>query len=307
MIPGYEIIDLIYTGARTAVYRAIDLTNNRSVAIKVLTATAPTFSQLWQFRQQYEISRQLHHPQIIEIYRIEPYQNGYALVMEDFQGISLQQWLDKSPLALEPKLKIAIDLILALQALGQHRIIHKDIKPANILINPDTHQVKLIDFGISSRLPEESLEVVNVNTLEGSLAYIAPEQTGRMNRGIDYRCDFYSLGVTLFELFTGQLPFWATDSLGWVHCHLAQIATPAHRVDPQVPLAISQIIAKLMAKNADNRYQSTLGIKYDLDECLHQLQQTGAIAEFAIAQRDPDSRTALRTRSRSPNLARYLR
>lgn len=168
----------------------------------------------------------------------------------------------------------------------QHRVIHKDIKPANILIHPESKEIKLIDFSIASVLPKETQEIQNHNNLEGTLAYLAPEQTGRMNRGIDYRSDFYALGVTLYQLLTGCLPFFAHDPLELVHCHIAKIATPVHLVKTEVPEMVGAIVAKLMAKNAEDRYQSALGLKYDLDECLSQWKQTGSIAEFELGQRD---------------------
>jgi predicted ATPase len=293
MMPRYTILNRIYSSSNTNVYRAIEEATNRPVIIKQLVDSHPTFEQLWQFRHQYTIARHLQHPQILEIYRLESDRNGYALVMEDFGGISLREWIDLATSSLESKLQIAIDLTLALQELGRNRIIHKDIKPANILINPVTKQVKIIDFGISSLLPKETLEILNPNVLEGTLAYIAPEQTGRMNRGIDYRSDFYSLGVTLFELFTGELPFHAEDAIGWVYCHLAQMATPADRINPDLPVAIAQIIAKLMAKNAEDRYQTAFGIKFDLTECLRQWQVTGSIIELTIGQRDLSDRFSI--------------
>ncbi|MHC5720789.1 MAG: serine/threonine protein kinase, partial [Nostoc sp.] len=118
------------------------------------------------------------------------------------------------------------------------------IKPANILINPETKQVKLIDFSIASLLPRETQEIQNANCLEGTLAYLSPEQTGRMNRGIDYRSDFYSLGVTFYELLTGQLPFIFDDPMELVHCHLAKTPIAVHQINSKIPLVLSEIISK---------------------------------------------------------------
>ncbi len=286
MIPGHKILHQIHSGSKTQVYRAIDEMNDRPVIIKVINDTAPICDPILQFQDRYAIANQLHHPQIIETYSLEPFQNSYALIMEDYGGMSLSEWLCLSFPSVESKLQIAIDLTFALQELARQQIIHKNINPTNILIHPVTQQVKIIDFGIASRLPSETLEIRNPNVLEGTLAYIAPEQTGRINRGIDYRCDFYSLGVTLYELFTEQLPFQAEDAIGWVYCHLTQIAVPAHVVNPKLPIVVSKIIAKLMAKNPEDRYQNAIGIKYDLDECLQQLQAKGSVAEWTIGQQD---------------------
>ncbi|WP_375496134.1 AAA family ATPase [uncultured Nostoc sp.] len=181
-------------------------------------------------------------------------------------------------------LEIAIALCNTLDVLYRERIIHKDIKPANILINPETKQVKLIDFSIASLLPRETQTLINPNVLEGTLAYISPEQTGRMNRGIDYRTDFYSLGVTFYELLTGVLPFQSNDPMELVHCHIAK--QPPSVIRDEIPQVLSDIVMKLMAKNAEDRYQSALGLKFDLENCLHQLQSTGIIKGFEIGKRD---------------------
>ncbi|WP_442944774.1 ATP-binding sensor histidine kinase [Nostoc sp.] len=173
-----------------------------------------------------------------------------------------------------------------LDILYRERIIHKDIKPANILINPETKQVKLIDFSIASLLPRETQTLINPNILEGTLAYISPEQTGRMNRGIDYRTDFYSLGVTFYELLTGELPFTSNDPMELVHSHIAKQPPNLRERGKEIPQVICDIVMKLMTKNAESRYQSVLGLKFDLENCLHQLQETGRIESFEIACRD---------------------
>jgi predicted ATPase/signal transduction histidine kinase len=283
----YQIIEIVYSGSRTLVYRGIRIHDQLSVIIKLLNNNYPTFSELVQFRNQYTIAKNLNSPLIVKTYSLEQYQNSYALVMEDFGGISLQEWRQKgkNTFSLIEFLQIAIDLCNILNILYHERIIHKDIKPSNILINPQTKEIKLIDFSISSLLPRETQTLINPNVLEGTLAYISPEQTGRMNRGIDYRTDFYSLGVTFYELLTGVLPFQSIDPMELVHSHIAKLPPllPNREKFPQV---ISDIVAKLMAKNAEDRYQSALGLKFDLENCLHQLQANGRIESFKIAVRD---------------------
>ncbi|MEG4199716.1 AAA family ATPase [Microcoleus sp. Pol12A5] len=291
-IPNYQILQTVYSGSRTLVYRAIRTSDRLPVVIKLLKNEYPTFSELVQFRNQYTIAKNLCQAGIIQTYSLEPSRNGYALVMEDFGGISLQEWAikGKNALSLREFLEIAIALCNTLDILYRERIIHKDIKPSNILINPETKQVKLIDFSIASLLPRETQTLINPNVLEGTLAYISPEQTGRMNRGIDYRSDFYSLGVTFYELLTGKLPFESNDPMELVHCHIAKAAPLVHENNPQLPSVVSEIVSKLMAKNAEDRYQSALGLKYDLKKCLHQLQKTEKIQSFKIAQRDRSDR-----------------
>ena len=185
---------------------------------------------------------------------------------------------------------VGLSLLEILENLHQKRIIHKDIKPANILINPETKEIFLIDFSIASLLPKETQELQNPNQLEGTLAYISPEQTGRMNRGIDYRSDFYSLGVTFYELLTGKLPFESNDAMELVHCHIAKIPTPPHQINPEIPKVISDIVMKLMAKNAEDRYQSARGIRHDLNLCWEQWQEDRFAETFDLGRRDLSDR-----------------
>ncbi|MGB3768706.1 MAG: serine/threonine-protein kinase, partial [Phormidesmis sp.] len=211
-IPGYTVTEEIYSGTKTAVYRAVDV-SQRSVAIKVLQEDYPGFNDIVQFRNQYTIAADLDISGVVRPYSLEPWGNSYILVMEDFGGISLQEYAQTHSLNIVEILAIALQLTEVLGELCQHCIVHKDIKPANVLIHPERKQVKLIDFSIASLLPKENQDIQNPSGLEGTLAYLAPEQTGRMNRGIDYRADFYALGVLLYELLTGVLPFVSTDPL----------------------------------------------------------------------------------------------
>ncbi len=302
-LSNYWITEQLYCDDKTVVYRAkqtgLKLNGNpRTIAIKLFSSTAPTYQDLVNFRHQYTIlqgrgsanAKNINLPGVVRVYSIEEFDCNYALVMEDFGGISLATYTNNCLLPIPDLLSIAIQITDTLHALGQQQIVHKDIKPANILINSTTKQVKLIDFSIASRLPIETQDILNPNQLEGTLAYISPEQTGRMNRGIDYRTDFYALGVTLYQLLTGKLPFEPKDPLELIYCHLAQIAVSADLVNPDVPVVVAQIVAKLMAKNAEDRYQSALGIKFDLEECLRQWQQLGAMTEWQIGQRDLSDR-----------------
>jgi len=293
-LAGYQETLPIYAGSRTLVYRAIQTTTEQSVIIKVLRNPYPNFHDLVRFRNQYIITRNLEHPTIVQPLTLERYQNGYALVMPDEGALSLLEYWQESGGNLCEFLSIALQLASALHYLSQNRIIHKDIKPSNILIHPENHQIQLIDFSISSSLPKEQQQLVNPNVLEGTLAYISPEQTGRMNRGIDYRTDFYSLGVTLYELLTGIMPFQSNDPVELLHCHIAKEPLAPHELlDTQgnpYPQAISQIILKLMAKNAEERYQSALGLKHDLEQCWQQWETTGEIIPFELGENDRSDR-----------------
>ncbi|MFB2770528.1 AAA family ATPase [Pelatocladus sp. BLCC-F211] len=297
--PGYCITEQIYLGSRTIVYRGIREQDQQPVIIKVMRNEYPSLNEIAQFRNQYIITKKLNFSGIVKTYSLENYHNGYAIVMEDFGGISLQHWLGKNSveistvvninnfeLPLTDFLEIGIQIASILDQLHRQRVIHKDIKPANILINPITKEIKIIDFSIASLLPREIQCLTNPNVLEGTLSYISPEQTGRMNRGIDYRTDFYSLGVTFFELLTGQLPFIAADSMELVYSHIAKEAPKANQINSKIPPILSEIISKLMAKNAEDRYQSALGLKYDLEICKQQRQETNKIDSFELATRD---------------------
>ncbi|MCW5315350.1 AAA family ATPase [Nostoc sp. KVJ3] len=286
IIPEYQVSKKLYDGCRTLVYRAFRETDSLPVVIKLLKNPYPSFSELVQFRNQYTIAKNLNYPGIIQTYSLQPYKNSYVLVMEDFGGISLKDYFANNNIAsLQEFLQISISLCDTLDILYRHRIIHKDIKPANILINPETKQVKLIDFSIASLLPRETQTLISPNVLEGTLAYISPEQTGRMNRGIDYRTDFYSLGVTFYELLTGKLPFESNDPMQLIHCHIAKKVSVLAD-SKEIPKVVSDIVIKLMAKNAEDRYQSAFGLKYDLENCLYQLKEAEKIEYFQIAQRD---------------------
>jgi predicted ATPase/signal transduction histidine kinase len=303
-LSGYRVTELLYESSKTLIYRGVRTSDLEPVVIKLLRIEHPSFNELLQFRNQYAIAKNFNFPGIIKTYSLENYCNSYALVMEDMGGISLQEWMKQwgkegmgsTVAGLRTFLEIAIQIVSTLEKLYRHRIIHKDIKPANILIHPTTGQVKLIDFSIASLLPKETQVLTNPNVLEGTLAYLSPEQTGRMNRGIDYRTDFYSLGVTFYELLTGQLPFITADPMELVHCHMAkQPASLGNRQQAignqeKIPQVLSDIVMKLMAKNAEDRYQSALGLKHDLETCRHQLQEIGKIEAFTIATRDVSDR-----------------
>ena len=289
-IDGYAIVEQLYIGSRTAVYRAMQTAQQRQVVIKVLRRDYPSFGELVQFRNQYTIAKNLPIPGIIEPLSLEPVGSSYALVMEDWGGVSLGTYIQQQSLNLIEVLTIALQIADVLHDLSQHGVVHKDIKPANILIHPESKQVKLIDFSIASLLPKETQEIQPPNILEGTLAYLAPEQTGRMNRGIDYRADFYALGVTLYKLLSGSLPFVSDDPLELMHCHIAKMPLPVNQVNPAVPASVAAIVAKLMAKNAEDRYQSALGLKHDLGQCLSQWRASGEIQAFELGTRDLSDR-----------------
>jgi len=285
---GYRIVQEIHSGVKSLVYRGYRERDQQPAIVKLLKSEYPTLEEVTRLRNEYKIAQPLDCPSITKVYSLENYRNSFALILEDFGGSSLDQLLTNQTFPLTEVLRIAIVLIDALDYLHRHSIIHKDIKPGNIIINSTTGEVKLTDFSISSRLQQENQSVSNPSELAGTLAYLSPEQTGRMNRSVDYRSDYYSLGMTLYQMLAGQLPFVTEDPMELIHCHLAKQPLPLCEIR-EVPQVISDIVMKLLAKTAEERYQSAAGLKFDLETCLNQLLATGTIAHFAIATRDKGS------------------
>jgi len=212
-----------------------------------------------------------------------------VLVLEDPGGEPLDQ-LVGTPMEMGQFLRIAIGLSAAVRQLHGRGFIHKDLKPANVMIEPSTGQVWLMGFGIASRLPRERQSAEPPEFIAGTLAYMAPEQTGRMNRSIDSRSDLYALGVTLYEMLTGTLPFTASDPMEWVHCHIAKQPLPPAERRKDVPRSVSGIIMKLLAKTAEERYQTAVGLESDLRRCLAEWECERRIGEFLLGEHDTPDR-----------------
>ncbi len=312
-ISGYNLQELIHQGTNTVIYRAISTAEKQLVILKILNTDCPTVEQSASFKHEYQITKHFDSQYIIKVYRVEIKRNFLLLVLEDMGGLSLKSWMNSlgnqpesaagvtenltatttHQLSITESLNTVIPLAKALVFMHQNQIIHKDIKPHNIIINPQTKQVKLADFSIASRLRKESTDLKNPDRLEGTLAYMSPEQTGRMNRSLDYRSDFYSLGVTFYELLTGQLPFTSSDPLEMVHCHIAKEPVSLEQLNPQIPPILTNIVAKLMAKNAEDRYQSATGLLADLERCQNQFLSTGTISNFIPGQLDAMSQLSI--------------
>ncbi len=284
-LANYQILSKIYESDNSVVSRGILNEDNQPVILKVLKENYPTPEELTRYRQEYEITRRFNLDGVINASSLFKHQNTLVMCLEDFGGESLKVWLAERQFTPEELLTLAIQTTEILAQIHRQNIIHKDINPSNIVWNSTTGQLKIIDFGIATQLSRETPTLKNPNVLEGTLAYLSPEQTGRMNRALDYRTDFYSLGVTFYELFTGQLPFETTDAMELVHCHLAKQPPPPIDVNPEIPRTISDIIIKLLAKTAEERYQSAHGIKWDLQECQARLAQSQH-APFTLAQQD---------------------
>ena len=289
-IAGYTPLEPIYQSDKTIVVRARRDADGQSVVIKTINSDFPDQLQLARARREYEITRSLADvPGVIRVYELAKHGNGLALIIEDINGVSLNRLHPFADYSLTQMLEIWIQLADILGAVHRRNIIHKDFKPQNVIINPATGELRLIDFSISSQLSREVSFINSPELLEGTLAYISPEQTGRMNRALDYRSDYYSLGVMFYEMLTGRLPYESVDQLELIHNHIARAPQPPHEVEGasrDVPPAISQIILKLMAKTAEDRYQSSSGLHADLNRCLEALRAGPTIPSFTPGQNE---------------------
>ena len=285
-LPGYSIEALVFDREPTRVFRARRLSDGLMVMLKSLRDEQEAREASACLKHEYEMARRLQVPSVIRVYGLERLQGRPVVVLEDFGGDSLDHVVQQRSLVLQEVLAIATQLVQGLGEIHAANIIHKDINPSNVVYNAETGMVKIIDFGISSYLTREQAAIASPQVIDASLPYVSPEQTGRMNRSVDYRSDFYSLGVTLFQLLTGQLPFTVSEPIEWFHCHIAKQPPSPHDVDPAIPEMVSGIIMKLMAKMAEDRYQSAAGIQADLQRCVEQLQQRGTIEPFVLGSED---------------------
>ncbi|MGA8164639.1 MAG: ATP-binding sensor histidine kinase [Waddliaceae bacterium] len=286
-IPNFTLTSTLRQTGNLCVFRGIRKGGEESVIIKAIVADHPPPLEIARLKHEYDITQALEGSYgVITSYELAPYGHQVALVMEDVKGIPLSHLIRSQTIDLATGLTIALKIAKSLQVIHLGHVIHKDVKPQNIIIQPETNEIKIIDFGLSTRLERERISVKAPEFIEGSLQYIPPEQTGRMNREITYRSDFYSLGVVLYEMFTGQLPFTSPNPLELIYFHIAKDPVPPHHINRNIPAAISSIILKLMAKNAEDRYKSASGLIFDLERCLQQLQEKGIIETFPLSQQD---------------------
>lgn len=286
-IPDYKINSLIYESALSLVYRGYRTEDYQPTILKILKLEYPTPEAIARYKLEYEICSRLNQIEgVVKAYSFTKYQRFRCIAFEDFGGESIRILKQSRSFNLIEILAIAAKVADILSEIHGLNVIHKDINPSNIVFNPRTSQVKIIDFGISNILSRENPTIHNPNMLEGTLAYMSPEQTGRMNRTLDNRSDLYSLGVTLYELICDRLPFESNDPLELVHCHIAKIPIAPCRLNSEIPQMVSDIVMKLLAKTAEDRYQSAQGLKADLNLCKRLLETNGEIANFALGAQD---------------------
>ena len=263
------------------------------VLLKEPVRERPTRSHFDQLHNEYTIAQQLTDVAGVRpVYAKEGTESQPVLIMEYIQGQSLAELIRTGSLDLAEKLRLAVDVTTVLSRIHEQQVMHKDMSSSNILVaskdQPGSQGgVYVIDFGIASVMQQDSVsQLTTDDTLVGTLAYISPEQTGRMNRQVDYRTDLYSLGVIFYELFTGRLPFESSDVLELIHDHIARQPKPPHEIEPAIPGPVSDIVLRLLAKNAEDRYQTAYGLEVDLESCLTQWQKKGWIESFELGGDD---------------------
>ena len=285
---GFHIQSLIYESSTTLVYRARRQADDCPVVLKRLKREASAPAQIARYKREHETLSELAIHGVVDVIALEMVNGTPMLVLEDFGATSLAELHREHRFRLDQVLVLAPQIASILGDIHDRGIVHCDINPANILLNQKTGVLKLADFGAAIRLTENPPD--RGNHLDGTLAYLSPEQSGRTDHLVDHRTDFYALGVTLYELLAGRLPFVTDDPLELMHSHLAREPTPVAEVAPGVPSAVSDIIAKLMAKRPDDRYQSARGCEYDLKECQSQLHFRVDIEPFPLGMNDRSSR-----------------
>jgi predicted ATPase/GAF domain-containing protein len=285
-ISGYETKQQLHASEQSLVFRATRNIDGRAVILKVLKDIRPSPARIKRFEREYRIVKELELPGVVAAYDLVHASNHWVFVQEDFGGESLAQHGLAGKVGLLELLSIATGVARHLAAIHRHAVIHKDVNPSNIVLDRSSGTIKLIDFGIATRLSRETAAFGHPDLVEGTPAYLSPEQTGRTSHPLDHRTDLYSLGCTLYALLTGRPPFESSDLIELIHCHLARRPEPVSTLRRDVPSALEAIIDKLLAKNASDRYQSAEGVEADLVRCLEEWQAAGSIASFEPGARD---------------------
>jgi serine/threonine protein kinase len=273
-------------------WRLDDGGKQRAVLLVAPAAEHPSRSSLDRLTHEYELRDELDATWAVRPLELVREANRTMLVLDDAGGEPLEMLLGV-PMNMGRFLRFGIAMSSALGKLHQRELVHKDIKPANILLNEATDEVRLTGFGIASRLARERQSPYPPEMIAGTLAYMAPEQTGRMNRSIDSRSDLYALGVTFYQMLTGALPFGADEPIEWVHCHVARRPVPPAERLNEIPGAVSAIVMKLLAKRAEDRYQTAAGLESDLRSCQAKWEARRLIDDFPLGEHDTSDRLVI--------------
>ena len=287
-LEGY-VLETLRVGSECILYRGRQAGNAGSILVLAPAATSQSPANLARITHEYELASRLDPEWAVQPIALARRDGHAVLVLDDPGGEPLDRFLGK-PLEISEFLRIAISLADALRRVHDQGLIHRDINPAHILFGRSRGRVWLTGFGIASSLPRERQDPRPPEEMAGTLAYVAPEQTGRMNRSIDSRSDLYAMGATFYEMLTGVQPFRASDPMEWIHCHIARVpVAPCERVR-SVPTQLSAIVMRLLAKTAEDRYQTAAGVLADLRRCLTEWQSNGRIDTFPLGARDVSDR-----------------
>ncbi len=284
-IPGYSLQEVLLKSSRTRLWRGRRQSDGLLVLIKG-PSTQQSAQELAEIRHEHEITQALKIDGVLKSEELAQCENGWALILENTEGLPLRKLMDAAPLDLLDSPKVAVSLAGTLEEVHRQGILHKMINPLNIFADPASGTVKLSGFGLATRLLRENPNTLSPQLSGETLPYIAPEQTGRMNRPLDYRSDFYSLGATLYELFSGRLPFGSREAMEIIHAHIARQPVPLDKITPHLPKTLSHMVMKLMAKRAEARYQRHSGLAADLLACVDQLENRGNLSDFPLAHQD---------------------
>jgi predicted ATPase/class 3 adenylate cyclase len=291
-LSGYPLREELFRSDRTLVYRTEHPETGRPLVLKVIRDPRPSREQVLWLKREFELLGQLHGREgVVEAIEVARDREQWFMVLEDIGGQSLASL--GRPMRVPEFLTVAVRVAASLARVHLADVVHRDINPSNLVFNRATGQVRIIDFGIATRLSRENVPFESAAAMEGTLAYISPEQTGRMNRTVDHRTDLYALGATFYHLLTGRPPFDASDPMALVHAHLARQPVPMAELAPHTPEILSRIVAKLMAKAPDDRYQSAEGLRVDLEECLRQEREVGVLGTFPLDQSHTPTRLVL--------------
>lgn len=288
IIPNYDIVEKLGEGPQSFVYKAFHKKNpNRPLTLKILKTASLSEKQKAHFRQKIEHLKVLNDPHLIVPLSFEEKGDIRFIIQDYFEGITLDEWTKtQNKISLHDFLTIACELAQVIDKVHEAGIIHGGIKPHNVLIQPKTLDIRLIDFITPFDVRDVSHFIYDRSFVEGTLAYTSPEQTGRINHRVDFSTDLYSLGITFYELLTGRLPFFSTDPLELIHSHLAEQAPNIHELNPEIPSVLSKIVVRLTLKQPEKRYQSGNGLFADLKRCKDEYSATGLISEFPLGSYD---------------------
>ena len=282
-LANYELIETIAESPKSTVFRAINKKNPSKLLILKIIKSGISESKKAQIRQKIEHLRVLNDTSLITPISFSDKDEFCFITQDYFDGVTLEKIKEtKAKISLNDFLTIACGLALAIEKVHEAGIIHGGIKPHNILVNRETLDIRIIDFISAIDVRDVSHFIYDKSFIRDTLAYTSPEQTGRINHRVVFASDLYSLGIVFYEMLTGRLPFLADDPLELIHQHLAREAPKVHEVNPEVPIALSNIIEKLMFKEPEKRYQRSKGLYDDLSQCKEELSKTGTITTFPL-------------------------